>query len=132
MNQFDNIATSLELQQFNNFKFLHTMSQKTKQKPERITLIFLILIFSTLILTDCGRSILLHFFGFFYPAFKTLTSLDSNKGDENKNWLVYWVIFGFVMSFIKFIFFFIDFLPLPKILLSIFFFLIYYPKTQGS
>ena len=55
MNQIDNIASTLELHQYNNIKFIQTLAEKTKQKPERISFALLVLTLCTLILTECGR-----------------------------------------------------------------------------
>ena len=97
-----------------------------------MTLLLVLLTTLTLLFTCCGRSTILYFFGFFYPCFKTFQCLETKHTDEDdKKWLVYWVTFGLLMAIMPFLEVFFEYLPFPKILLTIFFFYLYCPLTNG-
>lgn len=71
MEHLDNFAKILELDYFNNNRCVSLVAAKTHQKPERVSLVFLVLILSVLLFTHIGQLLLLYFIGFFYPTFKS-------------------------------------------------------------
>lgn len=131
MEHLDNFAKILELDNFNNNAYIQKLSQVTKQKPERISLALFLLVVCLLLFTSVGQLLLLYFIGFFYPSYKSYQALETVEDHDDKRWLTYWVVFGFLMAFVSFFSFFLDYLPMPKVLLSLLLFIIYSPLTNG-
>ena len=103
MNYVDDIAKSLELEQFNESPLVKKISQVTKQKGERVTLILSAFMVLFLLVTNCGRYLLLLFFGFFYPVYKSYQALETSEDSDDKRWLTYWVVFGFFMATMEYL-----------------------------
>lgn len=68
-------------------------------KGEYIVLIFglLLVLFTTF--TAIGRGIVLSLIFFFYPAYKSFEALKTEHYSDDKKWLTYWVVFGFMFAF---------------------------------
>ena len=84
-----------------------------------------------LLITNTGRYFLLLFFGFFYPVYKSYQALETPDINDDKRWLTYWIVFGFFMAIVDYLQVFLDYLPLPKVLISAVFLFIYCPLTNG-
>ena len=84
-----------------------------------------------LLFTSCGQRLLLLVVSFMYPVYQSFLALQSKPDHDNKRWLTYWAVFGFIFAFSAVTEFVLDYLPLGKVLLAIFFFLLYCPLTNG-
>lgn len=131
MDHIDNLAKVLELENYSKHKYISLVAEKTKQKPERVVLFLILLILCFLLFTQVGQMVVLYLIGFFYPVYKSYLALETVEDHDDKRWLTYWVVFGFIMSFSFFFELFMDYLPMPRILTSIFFFVLYCPLTNG-
>ena len=71
-----------------------------------------------MLFTGFGANLICHSAGFIYPFYATIKSIESKK-DETQ-WLVYWIVYGFVgilESFVAYILFWIPFFYPAKVLL---------------
>lgn len=57
--------------------------------------------------------------------------METQEDSDDKRWLTYWIVFGFFMAVMDYLQFFLDYLPVPRVLISAFFLFIYCPLTNG-
>merc|ERR1712057_135578 len=70
--------------------------------------------------------------GFVYPAFASFKALDSKNEGEERNWLIYWVVYScfcLVEGFLEYVLFWVPFYYPIKLAFLCFLFL---PQTQGA
>ena len=130
MNYLTQIEEKLELSRFNNISVIQTLAAKTKQRPEHVSLAVLALLVAIFFLTGLGHKILLLLVSFLYPAYKSFVALETEDRSDDKRWLVYWVVFGFVFAF-KNLFCCILSFPGANLVLSVALGAIYCPLTNG-
>ena len=63
--------------------------------------------------------------------YKSFKALETREDHDNKRWLIYWTVFGFVFAFRCFFDYILSFLPLSNIIQSFLFFFLYCPLTNG-
>ena len=119
MNYITQIEEKLELSRFNKCKITQTISDKLKTRPEHVSLAFLSLLSVFFGLTCIGNLILLIFFGFLFPAYKTLQCVELEDAKENKKWLVYWVTAGFAVILKKLCCRVLSFFPFKNLILTL-------------
>lgn len=125
------IEQRLDISRFNTIPFIQTLSVKSKQRPEHITLALIAIAVLFLTITGFGQKILLILFAFLYPAYKSFTALESEDKSDDKRWLIYWVVFGFVFAFKNLLWCVLSYIPFANLLLTAGLFAIYSPLTQG-
>ncbi len=131
MNYINNVISYLELSKLNQVPVIKTLSEKSKQKPEYVSLMLLTLLLTFFIFTSFGHTVLMILVNFLYPAYKSFKTLESRDQSDNKRWLVYWTIFGLVFAFKNFFSFFLSMLPGSTLILTVVLFIVYCPLTNG-
>ena len=63
-----------------------------------------------------------------YKSFKALETIEDH---DNRRWLIYWTVFGFVFAFKGITDYILNFLPLKMCIQSALFFILYCPLTNG-
>merc|ERR1712159_748671 len=79
-----------------------------------------------------GSGLLCDFVGFVYPAFASFKCLESKNEGEERNWLIYWVVYScfcMVEGFPEYVLFWVPFYYPIKLAFLCFLFL---PQTQGA
>ena len=81
-------------------RFLTRLEEKTKVK--KVYLAYGILgVVGLWLAVGWGAALLCNAIGFVYPAYMSIKALETEKKDDDKQWLVYWVVFA-VFSVIEF------------------------------
>lgn len=77
-------------------------------------------------------SLITNFLGVAYPLFMSIQALESEKVDEDKQWLTYWLIFG-LFSIVDLTFGFVfSLIPFYYFLKLMFLIWLAHPSTQGA
>lgn len=97
--KLDTITKKLELERFNQNKVVSKISTTIKLKPEYVTLILLTLAVLFFLATPWGHLILISFFTYIYPSYKSFRALQSEDHSDNKRWMIYWIVYGLIYSF---------------------------------
>ena len=63
--------------------------------------------------------------------YKSFKALETSEDHDNKRWLIYWTVFGFVFAFRDLTDLVLGLLPLSGLIQSLLFFLMYCPLTNG-
>ncbi len=131
MKALQKIEETLKLSKFNDLEYVKKISKKTKLKPEYVSLIGIVLIAFFFLFTCCGQKLLLIFTSFLYPVYKSFKALETKLDHENKRWLTYWTVFGFIFAFRSITDFILGYFPFYNIFLTAFLFFVYCPLTNG-
>jgi len=79
-------------------KYVKIIKDKTGLNETYIILMGISLVLIFLALTSYGRSVIITSICVLYPAYKSFQSLKTVSLDDDKKWLTYWVVYGFVMT----------------------------------
>lgn len=131
MNYLTAIEQKLDISRFNTVPFIQTLSVKTKQRPENISLAIIAVAVVFFMLTGFGNKILLILAGFLYPAYKSFSALESEDKSDSKRWLTYWIVFGFTFAFKNLLNVVLSFIPFSNLLITIGLIAVYSPLTGG-
>lgn len=99
MQHLDTVVDKLNLQKFAKIPLVQQASEKTGLKGEYLVLIVGSILAALTLFTATGRSILNSLIFFFYPAYKSFEALKTEQYADDKKWLTYWVVFGFLYAF---------------------------------
>jgi receptor expression-enhancing protein 5/6 len=132
MEEIEKVAHKLHLESFTGLEYIRTVADKTKQKPIIIAFAHFVIIVLLLLFTKVGRVILESSLLFFYPAYKSFHALQTETTYDDRRWLTYWVVFGFIYGFdssLSFIFNRIPFWPIIRIFVLLF---VMHPLHKGA
>ena len=92
-----------------------------------------LLVSSIIILVCFGASILTVVITVVYPAVQSIKALETtDRDDDDKTWLTYWIIFGIFTLLDEFGWFILNFIPLYFWLRILFFVFLMAPQTRGA
>lgn len=97
--KLDTIIKRLDLERFNQNKVVSKISNLTRLRAEYVTLILLVLGIIFFMATSWGHLILISFFTYIYPAYKSFRALQTEDHADNKRWMIYWTVYGMIYSF---------------------------------
>jgi len=108
---------------------LHTIEAKAKVPPLFLVLGVGLVVF-ILLAFNIGGELISNLIGFAYPAFASLTAIESATAkDETRFWLSYWIVFA-LLNVIEFID--LSFIPLYYIFRLAFIVWLFAPQTKGA
>ena len=70
--------------------------------------------------------------GVAYPAFMSFLALESDSENDDRQWLTYWVVFGFLNILDQYVGFILHFIPFYYVLKLAFLVFLFHPKTKGA
>jgi receptor expression-enhancing protein 5/6 len=132
MEVIDSVCDRLNLNELERIPQVKEICGKVGVKPAHagLALSGLIAIFCVL---EFGTKWFGFLIGFLYPAYQSFKAIETaGSKDDDKMWLTYWVVFGFLTVFdglINFVFSFIPFFGILRIGFNIW---LFHPKTQGA
>merc|ERR1712164_181254 len=115
----------------NKIEFMQQLEDKTQVKKLYIAAA-LCVVLVVFILFGFGAGLLCNFVGFVYPAFASFKALDSKNEGEERNWLIYWVVYScfcLVEGFLEYVLFWVPFYYPIKLAFLCYLFL---PQTKGA
>jgi len=124
--QLDKVDTYLR-----RYPQVKSIEEKTKVRPAHIALgvVALLVLF---VLFGVGQNALCNLIGFAYPVYASFKAVKTDDKADDKQWLTYWIVFGFfglIESFTDFFLYWIPFYFLAKMAFLIW---LYYPETKGA
>ena len=85
-----------------------------------------------LVMLGVGESYIVNILGVAYPCFQSFLALDSEGKDDDKQWLTYWVCFGFFNIIEQFAGIILRFIPFYYFLKLGFLIYLFHPSTLGA
>jgi receptor expression-enhancing protein 5/6 len=85
-----------------------------------------------LVMLGVGESYIVNILGVAYPCFQSFLALDSEGKDDDKQWLTYWVCFGFFNIIDQFAGIILRFIPFYYFLKLGFLIYLFHPSTLGA
>lgn len=110
---------------------IQKISQATgvpQQKVLQYALVLLVLF----VVFGVGSSIITNLIGVAYPVFMSFYALESDGGDDDKQWLTYWVVFGIFTIADQFAGFILSFIPFYYVLKVAVLIWLFHPSTLGA
>eukprot|EP00347_Sterkiella_histriomuscorum_P022244 403331166 len=110
---------------------IQKISQQTgvpQQKVLQYTLVGLVLF----VVFGIGSAIITNLIGVAYPCFMSFYALESDGGDDDKQWLTYWVVFGIFTIADQFAGFILSFIPFYYVLKVAVLIWLFHPSTKGA
>ena len=98
MQYMELVIEKLGLSTYNENKYIKKLSEKTKLRPEYISMILFVLVLILLLFTPFGHTILKSFFTYLYPAYRSFRAKISESKADDRKWLIYWIVYGLVFS----------------------------------
>lgn len=111
MEKVDEICSKLGFDQFGEVPAVKKVSEVTKLKHQYIILGLVVLLL-LLALSSPGMWFLYTLTTFVWPAYNSYKAVETPGKTDDKHWLTYWVVFGFVSTFSETIDFVLSFIPL--------------------
>ena len=107
------------------------LAKKIGQEPG-VLLLGLLLVSGVVVLVCFGGTIFTLMLTVIYPAIQSIKAIESDGGDDDKEWLTYWTIFGLATLLDEFAGFLLTFIPFYFYLRPIFFVFLMAPQTKGA
>ena len=85
-----------------------------------------------LVMLGVGQSIITTLIGVVYPAFASFIALETEEKEDDKQWLTYWVCFGFFQIIDCFGGIILQFIPFYFFLKVAFMVWLFHPKSMGA
>ena len=85
-----------------------------------------------LVMLGIGQGIITTVIGVAYPAFASFVALESTSKEDDKQWLMYWVCFGFFQIVDCFGGIILSLIPFYFFLRIVFMVWLFHPKTMGA
>lgn len=76
-------------------KYAAQVEQSTKVNYEYIA-VGILTIMAIMLFTGIGDELIVHLFAFVYPFVQTIKVIESGNKSEYTDWLIYWVVYGFM------------------------------------
>lgn len=131
MEKVDEYLTKLGFNEFEKIKPLKELSNKAGLKVSYIVSIFftILLIF---VLLEFGSFLITSLVGFVYPAYMSFKAVESVGGDDDTQWLTYWVVYSFFTVFNDVLFYLFGFIPFYYIFKTAFYVWMFHPRLRGA
>ena len=132
MELIDAFCNKLGLDELEKIGFLKSFSDKIGMKVSHLSLLIVALL-SFLVVFEYGSTFIVFTIGFLYPAymsFKAVESRDNIKDD--RRWLTYWLVFGFVHVFDDFFGIILSFVPFYNMFKILFYIWMFHPRSEGA
>lgn len=99
MQHLESFIDKLALSKFNENPMVKKIHTTTKLRSEYISLALLTITTLFFLITPWGHCILMSFSTYMYPAYKTFKALNSEDQEDDKRWMIYWTVYGFIFMF---------------------------------
>ena len=110
---------------------LKEIEEKTGQ-PKAFFFLAFCLLFTSLVYVIGGAKLISDLVSFVYPAYMSFKAIDTNSPTDDKQWLTYWVVFGFTSIVEQCAGFLVAWIPFYFFLKIGFFTWLYHPKFMGA
>lgn len=107
------------------------LSKKVGQEPE-VLLLGILAVSGLVVLVLFGGTIFTLVLTVIYPAIQSIKAIETEGGDDDKEWLTYWTIFGLATLADEFAGFLLTFIPFYFYLRPVFFVFLMAPQTKGA
>ena len=109
---------------------MNLIQEKTGIKG--IYVVFGLLVSVILVYLNIFDSVITNLVGTLYPAFWTIKSIENDNLQEQKNWLIYWAVFGFFILIDMFSPIIVKFVPFYLVMKILFLIWMFMPGSNGS
>ena len=109
---------------------MNLIQEKTGIKGIYVVLVLLVSVI--LVYLNIFDSVITNLVGTLYPAFWTIKSIENDNLQEQKNWLIYWAVFGFFILIDMFSPIIVKFVPFYLVMKILFLIWMFMPGSNGS
>ena len=109
---------------------MNLIQEKTGIKGIYVVLALIISV--VLVYLNIFDSVITNLVGTLYPAFWTIKSIENDNLQEQKNWLIYWAVFGFFILIDMFSPIIVKFVPFYLVMKILFLIWMFIPGSNGS
>ena len=109
---------------------MNLIQEKTGIKGIYVVLALIISV--VLVYLNIFDSVITNLVGTLYPAFWTIKSIENDNLQEQKNWLIYWAVFGFFILIDMFSPIIVKFVPFYLVMKILFLIWMFMPGSNGS
>jgi receptor expression-enhancing protein 5/6 len=131
MQQFEKFLENCGLSNFDDVKPLRDLSAKAGVKPS-VLLGGIMTFVVVMVALNFGACILTSSIGFLYPAYMSFKAIETKAGEDDTQWLTFWVVYAVCTIFdplINAVFYFLPFYYLFKLAFYIY---LFHPKSMGA
>ncbi|EGR33531.1 TB2 HVA22 family protein, putative [Ichthyophthirius multifiliis] len=131
MQQIDQFIDKAGLRPIDDLKVLQPLAEKTKLRPSQLAFFFFTFLF-LLVLCSIWETLICDLVGFVYPAYMSFKALETQRTDDDKQWLTYWVVYSFFTVFDDLLYYLLSFIPFYYLIKITFYVYMFHPNIQGA
>ncbi len=131
MEYVDKVCDKYNLDKFGDISAVKKISDRLKQRPRYVVCGILVLVALSLLIPYV-RVVVKAVSTFLIPAYRSFKALESDSDKDDKRWLTYWIVFGFVQFFDHFLVAALKFIPFFHMFQTLLLTYLHLNKEQGS
>merc|ERR1719433_2235189 len=106
--------------------------EEASSQPRKTILGGFVSLISLLVFFISGARSFSYMVGFVYPTFRSYQAIQSPEADDDKKWLVYWVVYAMITTLENALFFIVYWIPFFQAIKTIAFVFLWHEQFEGA